>query len=1047
MATSVRRSCVEGGTAAAAGRQIAAFPSGQYRFGEATCRRLVIPPLRERYLPDSAVSEPPAAGPPVVRFRALGSLDLHREGDGELRALLVQPKRLALFAYLALVNPPHLHRRDLLLALFWPESSDEQARRSLRQALHFLRQTLGPGVLASRGDDEIGIEFAAVWCDVREFERSLDAGHPEEALGLYRGHLLEGFHVTGVAPELGEWLEDERARLRRRAADAAATLAEQAERGGNSALAVQRLRDLLRLEPGAEPALRRLMSLLDRAGDRAGALRSYEEFARRLAAEIETEPSPESVTLAERLRARRQSDSTPGTAGAAAGSAPVVDPPGPAADPVLPARKESPVPSLRAVPRQFRSHRVRWLAAAGLTVAGVLALAMVRRTVESGGRSAPEAAPVLAVGAVEDRTGADSLTSARVLRDLLATDLARLPGVTVVSQTRIQELVVRLASGEETRATLTRAARSAGATEVLEGELYRRARGPLRMDMRRVDAATGVIRRAYTAEGDDLFALVEELSGKVAAELGRRAPVPSLAHLTTTSLVARHLYEEGVRAYYQSDPQVALRLFGAALAEDSTFAMAAYFAARAASSAEPSALLPLAAQAVRMSRRATDPERLLIATQWAEVTNHPSLVPLAESLARRFPLEPEAELALGRARAWSGDFLGAIPHFQQAAERDSLALVEVPQRGGPMQPPCTACEALHNLVYTYSAVDSLAAAERTAREWVRRQPRSPGAWANLAVTLAVRGHAAEALDASRMRGTLLPGGPPDDVFDRVKIALRGGDFATADRLLSERVRDSGPPVRGEALWWQVISYRNQGRLGEALRAARRFRDEVGDADATAAVPQAQVLLELGRAREAVALFDVARRRLEVRVPAGAPDSAPGIRARHHTWYLAHVAAAAAAAGDTAYLARLADSLEMHGARGAYGRDRRLHHHARGLLLLARGEHEAAAAAFRRAIVSPSFGYTRTNLELGRVLMALGRPRESAAVLTPALRGDLQASNYYVTRTEVHEALAQALEAAGERDSARVHHARVANAWRAADPPLRARAAAARARAR
>jgi hypothetical protein len=69
------------------------------------------------------------------------------------------------------------------------------------------------------------------------------------------------------------------------------------------------------------------------------------------------------------------------------------------------------------------------------------------------------------------------------------------------------------------------------------------------------------------------------------------------------------------------------------------------------------------------------------------------------------------------------------------------------------------------------------------------------------------------------------------------------------------------------------------------------------------------------------------------------------------------------------------------------------------------------------------------------------------VLAPALRGDLQASNYYVTHAELHEALAEAFEAAGEPDSARVHYAWVANAWRAADPPFRARAARARAEAR
>ncbi|HUF64624.1 MAG TPA: BTAD domain-containing putative transcriptional regulator, partial [Gemmatimonadaceae bacterium] len=179
---------------------------------------------------------------PPITFHVLGTLELSRTGVGELRALLVQPKRLALFAYLVLANPSRLQRRDSLLPLFWPEATEEQARRSLRQALHFLRQAVGTDVLSSRGDDEIGVNLGAVWCDARRFEAALDGGRLEEAVDLYRGHLLEGFHVSGVAPELEQWLEGERSRLRTRAAGAVLSLAQAAERSGNARLAIQRVR-------------------------------------------------------------------------------------------------------------------------------------------------------------------------------------------------------------------------------------------------------------------------------------------------------------------------------------------------------------------------------------------------------------------------------------------------------------------------------------------------------------------------------------------------------------------------------------------------------------------------------------------------------------------------------------------------------------------------------------------------------------------------------------------------------------------------------------
>ena len=64
---------------------------------------------------------------------------------------------------------------------------------------------------------------------------------------------------------------------------------------------------------------------------------------------------------------------------------------------------------------------------------------------------------------------------------------------------------------------------------------------------------------------------------------------------------------------------------------------------------------------------------------------------------------------------------------------------------------------------------------------------------------------------------------------------------------------------------------------------------------------------------------------------------------------------------------------------------------------------------------------------------------------PAARAaeSLEALNYYVTRTELHEVLAQAwaeVPGAVARDSARAHYAIVAKAWSRADPMFRDRLA-------
>ena len=210
-----------------------------------------------------------------------------------------------------------------------------------------------------------------------------------------------------------------------------------------------------------------------------------------------------------------------------------------------------------------------------------------------------------------------------------------------------------------------------------------------------------------------------------------------------------------------------------------------------------------------------------------------------------------------------------------------------------------------------------------------------------------------------------------------------------------------------------------------MAMARRFRVVLArtgvEGNATPArVPEAQILLERGEPRAAAIVFDSVSRW-------SSGEVVPSLS--HRVWQLAHRAGALAAAGDTGELAAIADTIRALAPRSGYGRDPRLEHHVRGLLLQSRGDHEAAVAAFRRAIWSWNMGYTRTNVALARSLLALGRPGEAVAALQPALRGGLEVNNAYVTHTALHRALGEAWRAAGNADSAAFHARWVARATR------------------
>jgi DNA-binding SARP family transcriptional activator len=263
----------------------------------------------------------------ALELRLLGGADLRWAGGADLPEVVRQPKRLALLAYLAVEREPRFHRRDSLLALFWPEMDGLHARASLRRTLHFLRAHLGDAVLETRGD-EVAVAAYGLWCDVPAFIAQVEEGRLEAALDLYRGDLLEGFFVP-TASGFERWLDEERDHLRRTAAGAAWQLAEAREAAGDVAAADRWGRRAITLAPDDEVGLRRLLALFDRLGDRAAAAQVYEDFARRLKQEMDLEPSPETRALMEGIRLR-----TKPVAASAASAAPAA----PAAPAIVPNR-------------------------------------------------------------------------------------------------------------------------------------------------------------------------------------------------------------------------------------------------------------------------------------------------------------------------------------------------------------------------------------------------------------------------------------------------------------------------------------------------------------------------------------------------------------------------------------------------------------------------------------------------------------------------------------------------------------------------------------
>lgn len=236
----------------------------------------------------------------------LGGIDLQRTESSAPHPLLGQRKRFALLAYLALARPRGIHRRSMLLGLLWPELGAEHGRSALRQAVHGLRRSLGEKVIRSRGDEEIWLDGSVLSCDAVRFEEALGTGQLTHAVELYQGPLLPGFYVDG-ASGFERWLEDERSRLRERAVSAAWRLAGNAEVGGDLPAAVGWARLGVHHSEHDESSYRRLMAILARSGDRAGAIAAYLQLSRRLAHDFDCAPSAETDSLLRAIKSKTAS--------------------------------------------------------------------------------------------------------------------------------------------------------------------------------------------------------------------------------------------------------------------------------------------------------------------------------------------------------------------------------------------------------------------------------------------------------------------------------------------------------------------------------------------------------------------------------------------------------------------------------------------------------------------------------------------------------------------------------------------------------------------
>ena len=235
-----------------------------------------------------------ARGCILLLLRCLGQFRLEANGQP---CILPTRKTAALLAYLLL--HPEVHDREQLVARFWGDFGEEQARRSLRTALSALRKAVGEtAVLADRTMVQFNPDFPT-WVDAitlgNQGQRFLAQPLVDPTLvdlALYQGDLLAGFY--------DEWILRKREEVRLCYLRVLARLAQHWRTEGDYARVIETAQRILMLEPAEETAHQHLLFCYTATGDRQAARQQYETCAHALREELAIEPTPETIALYQR---------------------------------------------------------------------------------------------------------------------------------------------------------------------------------------------------------------------------------------------------------------------------------------------------------------------------------------------------------------------------------------------------------------------------------------------------------------------------------------------------------------------------------------------------------------------------------------------------------------------------------------------------------------------------------------------------------------------------------------------------------------------------
>ena len=638
--------------------------------------------------------------------------------------------------------------------------------------------------------------------------------------------------------------------------------------------------------------------------------------------------------------------------------------------------------------------------------------------------------PAVAVMYFESLSGDEEVRwLSKGLPNMLITDLAQTPGLDVVSSERIQKILKQIGQDDLEnidKGVVEEVARRAGAGAVVVGSIFKSGE-EVRIDVQVQDVSSGRILSADRVQGQDIFPLVDELTGRIRSSLqmdDSPADRP-LADVTTPSLEAFQLFSDGLDARRNLRWQDARRLFERAVANDPSFAMAYSELVRVAQELGETQLVEEYRKKVLENLdRLPERQRLLVEARDAHryEGDQRKAIELFEALIAKYPDEEDAYPELLRLQTNQPDQLAV-------AERG----VEAVPSSGPLR---------NDYAYQLLFAGRYAEAVRQLETYVELNPGEPNPHDSLAEAYLFTGQPEKAVEMYGQALEIDPSFGPSHAGRAWAFAAMGRyDETLAER---ERLRQSENPALSPGELW----------FGNAFILSRLGQYK----DANAAIREAQALDEGAGLKVALLLLSALTRfererygeavEIAKQAQALAPEVTMPLHRGYYSFTAPYLAGVAEARGGNRDAARAHLEAQARTYEPGTEWQKWLHESLRGEIALAAGDLAVAEAAFSEgepqfkmifsagiSTVTLFLNQTPSRDGLGRVMKAqgdlAGAIRFYRALLTP----DMSSKWTAMLEPRLVLELARLLDASGDKESARTEYQRFLALWKNADEGL------------